>query len=54
MSDLSDSIKAQYEDMKEAEANQAAQSLLNLFKVLQVVDTRLAHAKSNEFKNDNI
>ncbi|MDA0782884.1 MAG: hypothetical protein O2970_11930 [Proteobacteria bacterium] len=54
MSNLSDSIKELYDDMTEAEANHAAHHLVSLFKVLQEVDSRLAHEKSNEQKNDNI
>ncbi len=54
MSNLSNSIKELYEDMTEAEANHAAYYLVSLFKVLQEVDTRLAHEKSNELKNENL
>lgn len=54
MSDLSDSIKELYEDMTEAEANHASSHLVNLFKVLQDVDARLAHEKSNELENEHI
>lgn len=50
MSDLSDSIKELYEDMTETEANLAASHLIGLFTVLQTIDSRLAHKKSNEFQ----
>ena len=54
MSNLSDSIKELYEDMTEAEANHAAHHLVSLFKVFKEIDSRLAHEKSNEHKDDNI
>jgi hypothetical protein len=54
MSGLSDSIKELYEDMTESDANHAASHLINLFKVFQEIDTRLAHEKSNELNNEHI
>lgn len=54
MSKLSDSIKELYEDMPEAEANHAAHHLVSLFRVLQEIDARLAHEKSNERGNENL
>jgi len=54
MSDLSDSIKDLYRDMSEAEATHAANSLVSFFKILESIDARLAHEKSNELKNENL
>ncbi len=54
MSNLSNSIKNLYGDISEAEATCAANNLINFFKILESIDARLAHEKSNELKHENL
>lgn len=54
MSKLLESIKDLYDDIPEEEAILAEKNLIKFFKILQTVDERLAHEKSNEQKNENI
>ena len=55
MSNLTDSIKEYYEDISAGEAKLAADNLVNLFKVLEQVEARLAQSKQrHEPKNEDI
>lgn len=54
MSKLSVSIKNMYEDISEEEAVFASNNLVEFFKILEAVDSRQAHEKSNELANENI
>ncbi|CZG74284.1 Uncharacterised protein [Legionella pneumophila] len=55
MSNLTDSIKEYYEDISAGEAQLAADNLVNLFKILEQVDARLAQSKQrHEPKNEDI
>ncbi len=55
MSNLTDSIKELYEDISAGEVKLAADNLVNLFKVLEQVEARLAQSKQrNESKNKDI
>ena len=55
MSNLTDSIKELYEDISEGDAKLAADSLVNFFKVLEQVESRLVQTKQrHEPENENI
>ena len=55
MSNLTDSIKELYEDISEGEAKLAADNLMNFFRVLEQVESRLAQTKQrHEPENENI
>ena len=55
MSNLTDSIKELYEDISEGEAKLAADNLVNFFKILEQVESRVAKTKQrHEPENEYI